>query len=140
MVAMCRVCGVELVEKRRQLCPACWPGSRAVLATERARSGRAAIAAVRRAGADPSHSPQAEAARVACLSARKREQLAWDQAKLDVIEIDVNNLPRMLAGVPLRRIREATGLSITACSRIRSGSLSPHKRRWPVLRDLAQDN
>jgi CRISPR-associated endonuclease Cas1 len=140
MAATCRVCGAELVEKRRQLCPACWPRTRAALATERARNGRAAITAGRHDGVDPSHSPQAEAARAASLSARKREQLAWDHVYdgADEISVDVDHLPALLTGVPLREIQQATGLSIAACSRIRSGTLKPHRRHWIALSTLNQ--
>jgi CRISPR-associated endonuclease Cas1 len=140
MPATCRVCGVELVEKRRQLCPNCWPVTRAALARDRARNGRAAIAAGRRDGADPSHTPQAEAARAASLSARKREQLAWERTSEqgNDISLDVERLPALLARVPLREIQHATGLSTAACSRIRSGSLKPHRRHWPALATLAR--
>jgi hypothetical protein len=140
MAATCRVCGVELANRRRQLCPNCWPVTRTVLATDRARRGADTIAACRRDGSDPTNTPEANAARAASLSARKREQLAWDSTNHDGVEIDLDRLPDLLVGVPLRRIHEATGLSLAACSRIRSGSLSPHRRHWLALHALAQDS
>jgi CRISPR-associated endonuclease Cas1 len=139
MAATCRVCGAVLVDKRRQLCAACWPRTRATLATERARNGRAAIAAGRRNGVDPTHTQGAKAARAASLSARKREQLAWDSGDQDEVDFDPNGLPQLLAGVPLREIRQATGLSVSACSQIRSGHLKPHRRHWPALIALLDD-
>jgi hypothetical protein len=37
----------------------------------------------------------------------------------------------------LAEIAAATGLSLAACSRVRSGAKAPHPRRWEVLRKLA---
>lgn len=42
-----------------------------------------------------------------------------------------------LAAVGIKRLCEATGLSPSMCSRVRSGSLTPHPRHWVVLADLA---
>lgn len=41
-----------------------------------------------------------------------------------------------LAGVPLARIAEAMGVSVTAASRVRRGLLVPHVRHWEALRAL----
>jgi hypothetical protein len=41
-----------------------------------------------------------------------------------------------LAGVPLQRIMDATEVSRTAASKIRSGKLVPHVRHWEVLANL----
>jgi hypothetical protein len=41
-----------------------------------------------------------------------------------------------LAGIPLARITGAIGVSRTAASKIRSGQLVPHARRWEVLAAL----
>jgi CRISPR-associated endonuclease Cas1 len=137
--ATCRVCGVELAEKRRQLCPACWPRTRAALATERARRGAHTIGDHRATGSDPTNTERARSRRAASLSARKREQLAWDHAGNPVDEIAVDQLPIALADVPLARIQQATGLSVSACSRIRSGDLKPHRRHWPALDALIEE-
>src|SRR5262249_25539628 len=51
--ATCRVCGAELAERRRIVCPACWPRTRATLAAERARRGAQTIADQRVTGSDP---------------------------------------------------------------------------------------
>jgi hypothetical protein len=63
---------------------------------------------------------------------------AWDHADHDVVEIDVDRLLEMLASVPLRQIQHATGLSLAACSRIRSGTLRPHERHWSSLAALGK--
>jgi CRISPR-associated endonuclease Cas1 len=136
LLPTCRVCGVELAEKRRQLCPSCWPVTRAALAAERARRGRAVISAGRRDGIDPTNTEPARAARAASLSTRKHEELAWERASHDLDELDFDRLHERLVVVPLREIQQATGLSVSACSRIRSGQLTPHRRHWAALTSL----
>jgi hypothetical protein len=42
-----------------------------------------------------------------------------------------------LSGMPLQRIVEAIDVSRAAASKIRSGQLVPHARRWGVLAKLA---
>lgn len=39
----------------------------------------------------------------------------------------------------IRRIAEATGLSMTYAAAIRSGREVPHRRHWPALRELAKE-
>ncbi len=136
----CRNCGAPLAESRRQLCPACWPVSRAAIATEASRDRAAKLAQLRREGADPSNTAEARAQRSHTLSARKREQLAWEATQpatteLTAVEFAERVLPT-LRDIPLSAIRAATGLSLSACSRIRSGSLTPHERHWTALHDL----
>jgi hypothetical protein len=132
----CRTCGIALTDKSRQLCPICWPVTRNKIATQRVKAANAALAAMRAAGPDPTNMPSAAAKRSASLSLRRREEREWqpgqadDQWTLDRFEREV--LPA-LADVPLSTIRQATGLSISACSRIRSGKLTPHRRHWQPL-------
>jgi hypothetical protein len=38
----------------------------------------------------------------------------------------------------LKKIGKATGLSLTACSRIRAGARVPHPRHWEALRKLSE--
>jgi hypothetical protein len=42
--------------------------------------------------------------------------------------------------VPLSKIERATGLSNSACSRIRSGRMTPHPRHWDALAGLTNRN
>jgi hypothetical protein len=137
----CRVCGVALSERRRQLCPTCWPVTRSQLAGERARKGVAARAERLAAGdPDPTATEQATIKRSAALSNAKTAEVAWRRANPDVVPDPLvwttRILPR-LAGVPLSRIQQATGLSVSACSKIRSGKLMPHGRHWAALAQIA---
>ncbi len=137
--ATCRNCGGVLAESRRQLCAACWPVSRAAIATEASRDRAAKLAQLRSQGADPTNTAQARAQRSQALSARKREQLAWEATRptteVTASELTERVLPA-LREVPLSAIQAATGLSLSACSRIRSGQLPPHARHWTALYDL----
>lgn len=133
----CRNCGTPLGERRRKLCSTCWPVTRAALATERAASGAAIVAERRAQGDDPTNTPTAHQKRSAALSIRKREQLDWDATRPVSLEVDYDrDIHPRLAEVPLSRIAAATGLSISACSRIRSGGLRPHPRHWAALNEL----
>lgn len=138
--ASCRTCGETLTDARRQLCPNCWPITRARLASERVKAAQEALAAQRSAGVDPTNRPQAAAKRSESLSRRKREELTWvyqpDNEDWTKQRYVAEVLP-LLADIPLSSIRQATGLSISACSQIRSGKLTPHRRHWEALHRLS---
>jgi hypothetical protein len=137
--ATCTGCGTPLSEPRRKFCAGCWTVTRRDLAAQRAKKAATNLAQLRAAGEDPTATPQANARRSAALSARKREQLAWecnDQSGPPVDDFVTEILPG-LRDVPLAAVQRATGLSISASSRIRSGKLRPHVRHWPALRQLA---
>ncbi len=132
--------GAALTERRRQLCAACWPITRRQLAAQRATTAHAALAALRASGQDPTTTPQAADKRSASLSKRKRQQLAWQPNPDDnwtPERYQTEILPR-LAALPLSALAAATGLSLSACSRIRSGKLTPHRRHWAALLALPQ--
>lgn len=136
--ATCTGCGTPLAEPRRKFCPGCWTVTRRDLAAQRAKKAATNLAQRRMSGEDPTATPQANARRSAALSARKREQLAWernDQPRQPVDDYATKILPG-LRDVPLAAVQLATGLSISAASRIRSGKLQPHVRHWPALGQL----
>jgi hypothetical protein len=119
--------------------PHCWPVTRIKIAAERVQAANAALAAMRAAGTDPTNTPRAAAKRSASLSARKREELAWQSDEEDsswTRDRYERELLPALGAVPLSSIKQATGLSIPACSRIRSGNLIPHRRHWQPLFSL----
>lgn len=81
---------------------------------------------------------------------RKRKRSAYESWKVnqewerehdgDVPDIDYEE--EILAGlenVVIRRIAEATGLSMSYAAAIRSGREVPHRRHWPALLELAQE-
>ncbi len=136
----CRSCGATLFERRRKLCSSCWSVTRKELAGQRATAGIAALATARAAGSDPTHTPEAREKRRHSLIAVKAAEAAW-HAQLQgptITEQELHEvvLPR-LKQCTIRQLQEATGLSESACSRIRSGKLTPHPRHWPGLTTLA---
>lgn len=133
--ATCRNCGAALASSRRQLCPACWPVTRTAIATEATRQRVGKLAELRRDGVDPTNTAEARAKRSSALSVRRREQLAWERAHdaEDGNRLAFEAISATLHGVPLSQLQQATGLSLSACSRIRSGKLTPHTRHWPAL-------
>jgi len=134
VAATCRVCGAVLPERRRQLCSGCWTVERHRLATERAEAGAAELARRRREGNDPSNSPDAARKRHASLVANHEARHEWSGDAVDPDRLGA--LRWGLKAVPLGRIAAATGLSISACSRIRSGQLRPHPRHMRALTEL----
>ncbi len=140
----CRTCGGELHNQRGQLCGACWPQVRDQLAHDRAKSANSALAAIRATGADPSTAAEASTKRRSSLSRRKREELAWgpetaEQAGWTVERYQAAVLPH-LKPIPLSQLQGVTGLSVSACSRIRSGLLMPHRRHWIPLATLVDED
>jgi CRISPR-associated endonuclease Cas1 len=138
--ATCRDCGAALAESRGKLCPTCWVPERLRLATERAAKGRDSRTRVREAtGRDPTQSERARGARSASLRRERAARDDWDRehhgATFDAAAFAREMLPR-LAQVPLSRIVDATGLSVSAASRVRRGLLRPHPRHWDRLRQL----
>lgn len=136
----CRSCGERLHNKHRQLCTACWPITRAALSKQRSQAGQVARAQARAAGQDPSQTPSARAKRSSTLIATKAAEAAWtaDGSRTGITEQQLHEevLP-MLTTTPLSRLERATGLSNSACSRIRSGKMTPHPRHWDALARLA---
>ncbi len=142
MSPTCRTCGIELARRSRQLCSACWPDTRQRLAIERTTTANKALAAQRAAGNDPTNTPVAAAKRSKSLSKRKEEESSWRPNAEDRSwtgdRYQAEILPA-LEGLPLSALMRATGLSLSACSRIRSGQLVPHQRHWRPLLQILSD-
>ncbi len=138
-IPTCRSCGATLFERRRKLCSSCWSVTRKDLAEQRATAGLAALATARAADADPTHTAEALQKRRNSLIAVKAAEAAWDsklqRPTITEEELHVVVLPR-LKQCTIRELQEATGLSESACSRIRSGKLTPHPRHWLALAEL----
>lgn len=138
----CRFCGVVLQDPQRRVCDDCMPEHRREHARPFADAGPTALARLRAQGRDPTATPEARAKQGRSMSKRNREQALWDrenpEADRDPETFRREVLPG-LAGVPLRRMVEATGLSLRHCSRIRRGEAVPHPRHWETLRGLSRE-
>ena len=139
----CRTCGAALPSSERQLCDSCWPVTRSALAAGRAASGQATLQARRAAGDDPAQTVEAKQRRRQSLLDMKAAEAAWNEAgsepPFDETFLDGRVLPR-LAGLPLSAIQRATGLSVAACSQLRSGKRRPHARHWQALALLVESS
>lgn len=83
---------------------------------------------------------EARSKRQESLVAAKGAEREWDAAGRHSLitgqQLYEQVLPR-LAEMPLSKMERATGLSNSACSRIRSGRMTPHPRHWEALARLA---
>jgi hypothetical protein len=70
----------------------------------------------------------------------KAAEAAWaaagSRSPISEAQLYEEVLPR-LQQVAVRQIQDATGLSSSACSKIRSGGRPPHPRHWAALAELA---
>jgi CRISPR-associated endonuclease Cas1 len=138
--ATCRECGAALTNQRGSVCPACWPAERDKSARAMVTAGAVELAVRRAVGDDPSQTRRARARRSASLARHRAEQAAWEHANTTAPDLDYSqDIQPRLATVPLSVLRTATGLSLSACSRIRSGTLTPHRRHWVRLATVVAD-
>jgi hypothetical protein len=143
---ICKGCGVALSpepdrpRRRGAYCPDC-------LATRRKEVGHAlskdSVAHMdefeRKTGTRPSHSTNATALRKTANQRQQWDQLTWEaehQGQDQDPEWFRSEILPGLASVTLSRIAEATGMSISAASKIRAGRRVPHPRHWVALKAL----
>ncbi len=136
----CRDCGTELYDRKRQLCTTCWPVTRDAHALLRREAGVRTRAIAVAQGRDPSQTAEAKAKRSQSLLAMKAGEWEWTQsgrsAPITAAQLHAHVLPALQA-VSIRQLVAATGLSSSACSRVRAGKITPHPRHWAALAELA---
>ncbi len=137
--AACRSCGVVLEGSNRLYCNECRSPAEAQHLDTFSRSGPVALAQLRAEGRDPLRSPEAKRKVGASQSARYEADKAWEKAHAGE-RPDPEGFRAILpglAGVPLRKIAAATGLSLAHCGQVRRGLKTPHPRHWDALRAIA---
>ena len=141
MLPTCRTCGTQLYDRNRKLCAACWPATRNAHAQLRNTASQAARAVAIAEGRDPTQTAEARIKRRHSLFAAKAAEATWTANALvsPVTEQQLREhvLPGLQA-VELKLMQQATGLSNSACSRIRRGLMTPHPRHWQALAALTQ--
>jgi hypothetical protein len=129
----CRICGIVLDEPGRINCDNCLPDFRAQQQADFAAAGLKALADLRRADTDPAHGGTARERRAQTMRQRHREAAAWGDGDLT----DPGHFERMILptiqDIPLRRLAEATGLSLGYCALIRAGERVPRPQHWPAF-------
>jgi hypothetical protein len=66
---------------------------------------------------------------------RQREAAEWEaqEGGLGDVELFTREILPAIQNVPLRRLADATGLSLSYCALIRRGERVPHPRHWTRL-------
>jgi hypothetical protein len=99
-------------------------------------AARTALAAQAAVGKDPRRDPGVNRKRAVAISEGHRRNREWKREHpgqpRDEAWFRREVLPK-LDDYPLNAIAEVTGLSLTACSRIRSGLRTPHPRHWDAF-------
>jgi len=98
-------------------------------------AARKVLAAQTAAGNDPRRSAVVNRARGEAISEGHRRNRSWareHQGQRDEVWFQREVAP-MLDAFTLAEIAAETGLSLAACSRIRSGARIPHPRHWNAL-------
>jgi CRISPR-associated endonuclease Cas1 len=133
----CARCGRRIEKRRRRHCEGCMPQARrehGLRAIERARE---ALRLQTLAGNDPRADAATNRKRGEAIVEQRRRSRQWNRenpsgAGRDRAWFLREVLPK-LDDVPLSTIARATGLSLAACSRYRSGARVPHPRHWDAL-------
>jgi hypothetical protein len=132
----CAACGGPVVKRRRRHCDGCIPGMKVAQASKAVVAARKALAAQTAAGMDPRENPEVNRRRAVVISEGHQRNREWKREhsadRRDETWFRRVMLPR-LDGLPLNQIASATGLSLAACSRFRSGKRVPHARHWNAL-------
>lgn len=118
----CADCGTALSHPQRTYCPDCWPTHRA----EAARTGTQRAAA--RLDSVDKRTERGAAISAGKQAARKKAALAYGWQPHDW-----NTIAPAVQTMTLAQIQQATGLSITTASRIRTGRSIPHACHWTSL-------
>ena len=96
-------------------------------------AGPAKIAAMRKAGYDPTNSREANLRRSATASKQRRAAATWiDDGSFETVDFARDIAPK-LAKLPVKTIAEAMESSISHGSKVRGGLLIPHRRHWRSL-------
>jgi CRISPR-associated endonuclease Cas1 len=132
----CAACGKAVAKRRRRHCDACIPGMKVAQATKAVVAARKALALQAAGGNDPRRDPEVNRKRAVAIPEGHRRNREWkrehavDRREEAWFRREV--LPR-LDTFSLSEIAKVTGLSLTACSRIRAGARVPHSRHWEAL-------
>ncbi len=136
----CAACGKPVLKRRRRHCDACIPGVRAEHAKRIVAVAHKALAERAAEGDDPRNSREANRKRGLANAKQHRQNRQWMHEQRDDGRDEawfLREVVTKLDSFPLSAIARATGLSLAACSRIRSATQLPHRRHWNALVELA---
>jgi CRISPR-associated endonuclease Cas1 len=137
----CASCGQPVAKRRRRHCDTCIPAMRLAHADKAVVAARQVLTERAAAGDDPRNSREANRKRGMAIAEHHQRNHAWSREhgadERDAAWFRREVVPKLRA-YPLNAIARVTGLSLTACSRIRSGSQTPHPRHWDALLTLVK--
>jgi hypothetical protein len=124
-----------LDESKRRYCDDCLAEQKGEALEVASSRAQVRLAELRAGGRDPAHGGSAARKRGASNSARMREARAFEQqvGPLPDREVFRREILPLIAGVPVRRLAEATGLTRQYCGMVRRGVSVPHARHWEAL-------
>ena len=137
----CASCGEPVVKRRRRYCEACLTQVRRERGPRAIEAARKALAAQAAAGKDPSASAQAGRKRGEANAEHHLRNHRWAPEHPGQREEAwfKREIAPKLDTFTLKEMGKATGLSLAACSRIRTGAKIPHPRHWNRLLALIKD-
>jgi len=137
----CRGCGNEIGPNQRW-CNVCRPEVKLQAGRHGLAAARSLRASLHQHGLDPATSPASRAKQKEARLRRRSEEVAWDNDHLQRSDQEVfrQTVLPAIAGVPIRRLANATGLSVGYCGLIRRGLRVPHIRWWEALACAAAVN
>lgn len=104
-------------------------------------AARKALAAQTAAGKDPRKDPELNRRRGVAIAEGHRRNREWGREHTDATRDEAwfrREIAPKLDAFTLAEIAKATGLSLAACSRFRSGARMPHPRHWEALLELVE--
>jgi CRISPR-associated endonuclease Cas1 len=128
----CALCGKPVLKRRRRHCDGCMPKARREHGLRAIEAARKALASQTASGNDPRRSPEMNRKRGEAIIEGHRRNRQWAREHLEQRDdawFKCEIAPK-LDGFSLKEISKTTGLSLAACSRIRSGARVPHPRHW----------
>jgi CRISPR associated protein, Cas1 family len=136
----CAMCGEPVLKRRRRHCEGCMPLARREHGLRAIEAARKALAAQAATGKDPRATMQAGRKRGEANAEQHLRNHRWARehpAQRDEAWFKREIVPKLDA-FSLKEIAAATGLSLAACSRFRSGAKVPHPRHWDALARLVE--
>ena len=138
--AACARCGGPVVKRRRRHCEACMPQARREHGLRAIEAARKELAAQAASGNDPRRSAAVNRARGEAIAEAHRSNRRWAREHPGLRDEAwfKREIAPKLDAFTLKEIAAATGLSLAACSRIRTGAKVPHSRHWEALAALVE--